>query len=112
MSCKNCNTNCIEAGTRDDQMCSAWTKRDDADMGNYFAKLAKVQTNIRTAMEKQTNADRIRSMTDEELAEWIERIRMLCENEACGMACPLIDICYPKTVEPTETLDWLKQEAE
>ncbi len=29
MSCMTCNTNCVEAGTRDDKMCSAWTKRDD-----------------------------------------------------------------------------------
>ena len=41
-------------------------------MGNYLAKLAKMQTNISgTETAKQTNADRIRSMTDEELAEWI-----------------------------------------
>ena len=59
-----------------------------------------------------TKADRIRSMTDEKLAEWIERIRMLCANDACGRACPLIDICYSKAVEPTETLDWLREEAE
>ena len=59
-----------------------------------------------------TNADRIRNMTDEELAKWIERIRILCADDACGNACPLIDICYSKAVEPTETLDWLKQKTE
>jgi hypothetical protein len=58
-----------------------------------------------------TNGDRIRKMTDEELAEWIERIRMLCANDACGNACPLVDICYSKAKTQTETLDWLKQEA-
>ena len=63
-----------------------------------------------TIGKPQTNADRIRAMSDEELAEWIERIRMLCANDACGRACPLVDICYSKAVEPTETLDWLKEE--
>ena len=61
--------------------------------------------------KRPTNADRIRSMTDEELAEWIERIRMLCANDGCGRACPLYEICYSMAIEPVETLDWLKQEA-
>ena len=60
----------------------------------------------------KTNADRIRSMTDEELAEWIERIRVLCANDACGQACPLKEICYSMAESPIETLDWLKQEVE
>lgn len=57
-----------------------------------------------------TNADRIRAMSDEELAEWIERIRVLCAIDACGQACPLKDVCYSMAEEPTETLDWLRQE--
>ena len=58
-----------------------------------------------------TNADRIRAMTDEELAEWIERIRMYCANDLCGRGCPLEEVCYSKADTPLETLDWLKQEA-
>ena len=58
----------------------------------------------------QTNADRIRAMTDEELAEWLERIRVLCANDACGQACPLKDVCYSMAKQPTEVIDWLKQE--
>ena len=108
MSCKTCNTNCIEAGTRDDQMCSAWTKRDDADMGNYFAKLAKVQTNISgTETAKQTNADRIRSMTDEELAKWLGTRGHECPErwKACNIGIvDHEDDCIPCW------LKWLKEE--
>lgn len=58
-----------------------------------------------------TNADRIHSMTDEELAEWLETIRMYCANDLCGMGCPFEEICYSKADAPTEMLAWLKQEA-
>jgi hypothetical protein len=58
-----------------------------------------------------TNADRIRAMTDEELAEWLERIRLYCANDLCGRGCPLEEICYSKADTPTVTLDWLKEEA-
>ena len=58
-----------------------------------------------------TNADRIRAMTDEELAEGVDRIRMYCANDLCGRGCPLEVICYSKADAPTETLDWLKEEA-
>ena len=59
----------------------------------------------------QTNADRIRAMTDEELAEWLERIRLYCGNDLCGRGCPLEEVCYSKEDAPIETLDWLKEEA-
>ena len=59
----------------------------------------------------QTHADRIRAITDEELAEWLETIRMYCANDLCGRNCPLEDICYSKADTPTETLAWLKEEA-
>ena len=62
--------------------------------------------------EKITNADRIRAMSDEELAEWVERIRVLCANEYCGKACPLFEICMSSAEKPTEVLDWLRQEAQ
>ena len=58
-----------------------------------------------------TNADRIRAMTDEELAEWLETIRMYCANDLCGMGCPFEEICYSKADAPTEMLAWLKEEA-
>ena len=60
----------------------------------------------------QTNADHIRGMTDEELAEWLERIRLCCTTDLCGRSCPLAEICYSNAEEPKETLGWLKQEVE
>ena len=58
-----------------------------------------------------TRGDVIRAMTDEELAGWLERIRMYCANDLCGQGCPLAEVCYSKADTPLETLDWLKQEA-
>jgi len=57
-----------------------------------------------------TNADRIRGMTDEELAEWLERIRLCCSTDLCGKNCPFSEVCYSSAEAPKETLDWLKQE--
>lgn len=73
-------------------------------MGNYLAKLAKMQTNIRTAMEKQTNADRIRSMTDEELAKFIyEQADCFCAARY-GVCIKDEDTCR------AAWLKWLKEE--
>ena len=46
------------------------SQKYNEQMGNYLAKLAQTKT------KSQTNADRIRTMTDEELAE--------CLYEGCG----------------------------
>jgi hypothetical protein len=64
------------------------------------------------ATPPKTNADRIRSMTDEELAGWLERIRLCCATDLCGRNCPFAEVCYSSAAVPKETLDWLKQEAE
>ena len=67
-----------------------------------FAK----DTNVRT------NADRIRAMTDEELAEWIWNV--CCVDSP--FPCPAIEL--HKMADPHQVdckkiwLDWLKQEAE
>ena len=56
---------------------------------------------------KQTNADRIRAMSDEELAKFLEEESWICANQVCRK-CPLYtgtEIC--KSVE-----EWLKQPAE
>lgn len=76
---------------------------------NYTYKGKTLQEWADSISKPKTNADRIRSMSDEELAEWIERIRMWCANDGCGKTCPLKDICYSKADTPLETLDWLKQ---
>jgi len=58
-----------------------------------------------------TNADRIRAMTDEELAGWLERIRLCCSTDLCGRNCPFAEVCYSSAEAPKEMLDWLKKEA-
>lgn len=49
-----------------------------------------------------TNGNKIREMTDEELAQWI------CHHVQCAR-CPGGDWCSPGH---NGTLDWLKKEAE
>ena len=78
------------------------SQRYNEQMGNYLAKLAK-------ASKPQTNADRIRSMTDEELAELVsERIDCSeCEHMYAGEGKP----CHNGKTYPDYWLDWLRQEA-
>ena len=59
-----------------------------------------------------TNADRIRAMTDEELAEWLDNMVLNCggNNVPCSAFCPT-------NIEGsadcrTAWLDWLKQEVD
>ena len=52
---------------------------------------------------KLTNADRIRQMTDEELADWITDGHDLCD--LCQFST-----CGPESVCEKGVLEWLKQE--
>ena len=70
----------------------------------YLEKLEKEKTNIKPYAGKRTNADRIRSMTDEELADFLGSIihdygQGTAEIEGAGY---VID----------DWLDWLKEEVE
>ena len=57
-----------------------------------------------------TNGDRIRSMTDEQLAEFLHRIIRCCTNESCqGNKCPLYGACGQRIEQQKK---WLKKEAE
>jgi hypothetical protein len=67
---------------------------------------------LRKNYKPMTNANRIRAMSDEELAQWIENIRMCCANDLCGRICPLAEVCYANAEAPKETIDWLKAPAE
>jgi hypothetical protein len=40
-----------------------------------------------------TNADHIRSMSDEELAKWLDKIVVNCHKDCCE-GCPLEDSCW------------------
>lgn len=52
-----------------------------------------------------TNADSIRAMTDEELAEWVTL--MVCKYRSCGN-CPMSDWCSPGR----GIAEWLKSPVE
>ena len=58
-----------------------------------------IQTRRETVRVKQTNADRIRAMSDEELAEWM--------NDGW------LDVAISKSMVSTEQwLDWLRKDAD
>ena len=50
-----------------------------------------------------TNADRIRAMSDEELADWFARITLACARDFGVVRCEL-DATFKK-----DALEWLKQ---
>ena len=60
------------------------------------------------AKPKQTYADRVRAMTDEELAEWFHRIQYDVSDYYCG--CHSCEPTLPTGKE--RWLGWLKQEAQ
>ena len=80
MSCKTCNTRCIEQGS-DHDMCMAWTKKP------------------------KTNSDRIRTMSDEELAEVVHLTNDCCCDYVMNKRGCAFDKCGPEC-----WLDWLKEE--
>ena len=59
---------------------------------------------------KRTNADRIRSMTDEELAEWLDNVCESAYDEGYTKETdePLMSP-YPSTA--SEWITWLRQES-
>lgn len=59
---------------------------------------------------KQTNADRIRNMSDEELAEFLD----IVEEDGISSKCANLpcDCCYEKTECSKCWKDWLQSEAE
>lgn len=56
----------------------------------------------------KTNADRIRAMSDEELAEFIRDVSYECQNAYCGSHC---QICSYPWCSSERTVEWLKQPA-
>lgn len=79
---------------------------DDQKHYEYVQKAARFCVDH---MKPQTNADRIRAMTDEELAV---KISAFCDVSECraenGAVCPLIHDC-PLDQIGVSWLDWLKQ---
>ena len=56
--------------------------------------------------KRVTNADRIRKMTDEELADFFCRISECCGNDAC-ILCPIFEGCAQNVMFVER---WLTQE--
>lgn len=71
----------------------------------YIKQMQTIETKI-TAQPK-SNGDRIRQMTDEELADFFCQISQCCVNDAGCSMCPIYDGCA-QNVMCVET--WLKQE--
>lgn len=62
---------------------------------------------------KPTNADRIRAMSDEELADWLARTQIANTAEALAIAkIPFEQSTEQKEYVTKECLEWLKQPAE
>ena len=59
-----------------------------------------------------TNADRIREMSDEELAVWMTSIRLDTINEMCKKFDVEIEMPIPTVENTADVCEWLKQPAE
>lgn len=65
-------------------------------------RVSKAERELVRKIQKQTNADRIRAMTNEELAEWIYQVQ---DGDAYQKEN------YLPPLSKSWWLDWLKQEA-
>lgn len=94
-------------------ICSNCAYANDCVMFQFAGTGLPITACYKFKEKQQTNADRIRSMTDEELAEEMN-VRL---SEDCLM-CPVLEADCPvwdatKKVECKDAmLDWLKQEVE
>ena len=89
-NCKDCHSRCVHAGK-----------------DRKFVCINGVSCKIKTG-KSQTNADRIRAMSDEELAEFIYR----CEMSEIDYAKTFCDLCNGQYECGQCRLDWLQQPAE
>ena len=86
-NCKNCRSRCIHAGKDRDFVC----------INGVSCKI--------TTGKSQTNADRIRSMTDEDLCNWL--FQRDCTNIAAFLEYGGMGV-----MNAVQLLDWLQQPAE
>lgn len=86
-----------------DSICNDCAKRTRCDMAEIGRSPLAISTCYGYEKGNPSNADRIRSMTDEELAEWIAHPKIsYCQY----------DICDGETDCAECALEWLKQEIE
>jgi hypothetical protein len=62
--------------------------------------------------EPMTNADRIRAMSDEELAVWMTSIGLDTINEMCKRFDVEVEMPIPTVENTADVCEWLKQPAE
>lgn len=66
--------------------------------------------------DKPTNADRIRAMSDEELAVFLDDLTCLCvdcnDHDGVNENCPIYKQGCGRYCEPKDLMDWLQQPAE
>lgn len=67
------------------------------------------RTCIGSGKKPQTNADRIRAMSDEELAEFIRDVSYECQDASWSCHC---QTCSYPWCSSDQTVEWLKQPAE
>lgn len=65
---------------------------------------------------EMTNADRIRGMSDEELAVFLDDLTCLCvdcnDHDGVNENCPIYKQGCGRYCEPKDLMDWLQQPAE
>ena len=89
--------------------CGAGTPEEAETNCTYFIRGECTASFCEYRMKKQTNADRIQAMSDEELAEF------LCDFRSCdadGFPCKGCNAEQYCRAGHTGTIDWLKQPAE
>lgn len=79
-------------GTKECEACSCGGDESKCDFYDYVRERASLS-------QKQTHADRIRAMTDEEMAKWI-----------CTIECEPVEDCATRDCREC-VLEWLRQEA-
>lgn len=79
---------------------------DKEQMINYLQNLERVP--LDEEQKPHTNADRIRAMSDEELAHWICKKMMSCSSNVC----PGADLCQSGDGLANGLVKWLKQPVE
>ena len=75
--------------------------------GELYPCKADIFHKTYTEEKQRSNADRIRAMSDEELAKW------LCEMNDCYLdSCPAIEMCEFMGGKANGMIKWLQQPAE
>lgn len=107
MSCKDCDAYCINAGEEDAVSCEGYIPKSQTNADSNMRIYSTNRTNSAIGGEKMTNGDAIRSMTDEELAEWFIKVQDDVADYYDGGHAFAPEL---PTME-NSWLDWLKQES-